>query len=178
VVERRIAYLNNLLDSKSYCRKKLALKADFEAIMRKNLFEAKPDDLRLFLIKKDEVGKTRVHDMACPFLGTENSTSCFCPKRLAAGTILAYIAQFRAMFNDIGRVEPWESSMHFERCNPANSVLLRRYADAIKLEQAISHVSAKQAKPIFLEKLEKLSFHLSDQLSEKSISVSNRFVYL
>ena len=72
-VELRIPYLNNLLDSKSYCKKTLTLKADFETVMRKDLFEAKPDDLRLFLIKKDEAGRTQVHNLACPILGTPGS---------------------------------------------------------------------------------------------------------
>ena len=58
------------------------------------------------------------------------------------------------------------------------SILLRRYVDALKLKQTMSHVSAKQAKPIFLDKLEKLSLHFSDLSSRKGLSVGNRFVYL
>ncbi|XP_061183837.1 uncharacterized protein LOC133192022 [Saccostrea echinata] len=177
-VERRIAYLNNLLDSKAYCKKKLALKVDFETVIGKKIFEATPEDLRLFLIRKDKVGRTRVHDLTCPFLGIASANSCFCPVRLAAGTVSSFIAQFKAMFNEIGRVEPWDSTRHLERCNPADSVLLRRYVDAVKLEQAMSHVSSKQAKPIFLNKLEKLSLYLNNQLLRTDLSVGNRYVCL
>lgn len=176
--ERRIAYLNNLLDSKAYCKKKLALKLDFENVIGNKFFKATPEDLRLFLLGKDRVGKTQVHDLSCPFLGVASASSCSCPVRLAAGTVSSYIAQFKAMFIEIGRVEPWDNARHLERCNPADSILLRRYVDAVKLEQAMSHVSSKQAKPIFLNKLEKLSLYFSDQLSKKDLTVGNRYVYL
>lgn len=75
------------------------------------------------------------------------------------------------MFIEIGRVEPWDNARHLERCNPADSILLRRYVDAVKLEQAMSHVSSKQAQPIFLNKLEKLSLYFNDQLSKKDLTV-------
>lgn len=176
--ERRIAYLNNLLDSKAYSKKKLALKLDFENVIGKKIFKATPEDLRLFLLGKDRVGKTQVHDLSCPFLGVASASSCSCPVRLAAGTVSSYIAQFKAMFIEIGRVEPRDNARHLERCNPADSILLRRYVDAVKLEQAMSHVSSKQAKPIFLNKLEKLSLYFNDQLSKKDLTVGNRYVYL
>lgn len=175
-VELRIPYLNNLLDSKSYCKKTLTLKADFETVMRKDLFESKPDDLRLFLIKKDEAGRTQVHNLACPILGTAGSSYCFCPKRLAAGTIVSYIAQFQVLFNEVGKIEPCDSSKHLDKCNPAKSILLRRYVDALKIKQTMSHVSAKQAKPIFLDKLEKLSLHFSD-LSSRTVLGIELFIY-
>lgn len=160
--ERRIACLNNLLDFKAYCKKKLALKLDFENVIGKTFFEAAPEDLRLFLLGKDKVGKTRVHDLYCPFLGVASASSCSCPVRLAAGTVFSYIAQLKAMFIALCRVEPWDNARQLKRCNPADNILLRRYVNAVKLEQAMSHVSSKQAKPIFLNKLEKLSLYLND----------------
>lgn len=90
--ERPIAYLNNLLDSKAYCKKKLALKLDFENVIGIKFFEATPEDLRLFLLGKDRVGKTQFHDLSCPFLDVASASSCSCPVRLAAGTVSSYIA--------------------------------------------------------------------------------------
>lgn len=58
----------------------------------------------------------------------------FLSSAFSTGTISSYIAQFKAMFIKIGRVEPWEQDI---------------WKDSVKLEQAMSHVSSKQAKPIF-----------------------------
>lgn len=140
---------------------------DFENVIGKTIFEDTPEDSRFFLLGKDRVDKTRVHDLSCPFLGVVSASSCSCPVCLAAGTVSSYVAQFKAMFIEIGRVEPWDNERHLERCNPADSILLRRYVDALKLEQAMSHVSSKQAKPIFLNKLEKLGLYFNDQLSKR-----------
>ena len=55
--------------------------------------------------------------------------------------------------------------MYFETYHPANFILFGKYADDIKVERVMSHVFAKQAKPIFLGKFEKLTLNLCDQLS-------------
>lgn len=54
---------------------------------------------------------------------------------------------------------------------------MHKYLKAVRLEQSKSHVSSKQAKPLFLVKLRKLSNHL-DQMLQSDLSVSERFVTL
>lgn len=43
--------------------------------------------MRLFLVGKDVKGKTQIHDLDCPFVGKAEKKDCYCPKRLAAGTV-------------------------------------------------------------------------------------------
>ena len=67
-------------------------------------------------------------------------------------------------------------------CSPydvsASCLEVKKYLKAVKFEQAKAHVSQKQAKPLFLEKLKILSHHLDLQLKSDKLSVGERFVLL
>lgn len=54
--ERRIAYLNNLLDSKAYCKKKLALKLDFENVIGKKNFQSHSRRFKIISSGKGQSG--------------------------------------------------------------------------------------------------------------------------
>ena len=71
--QRRIFYLESMIGKSAYNKKKLALKSELENFLKsrsKNMHSATPEDVRLFLLRKDSKGKTQVHDLACPFLGS------------------------------------------------------------------------------------------------------------
>ncbi|CAC5386658.1 unnamed protein product [Mytilus coruscus] len=87
--KKRILYLENMLNNKTY-KKKVSLKKDLESFLigrAKNLTSATPEDIRLFLIDRDMKGKTKIHDLCCPFLGDKKFKDCSCPCRLASGTV-------------------------------------------------------------------------------------------
>jgi hypothetical protein len=90
------------------------------------------------LVNRDAKGKTKVHDVCCPFLGEKRSKACSCPSRLAFGTITSLVDQLKAIFDDLGR-----------KGDPVSSGAVMRYSEALKLEKAKAHVPVTQATPLF-----------------------------
>ena len=80
---------------------------------------ATPDDIRRFLIWKDNQGKTKVHQADCQFVGDNGTTACPCPVRLSAGTVDGVLQQLRTIFISFGRRGKWDESTGFG--NPAVS---------------------------------------------------------
>ncbi|KAJ8300512.1 hypothetical protein KUTeg_022031 [Tegillarca granosa] len=121
---QRILYLNDLLDSKSYDKKKLNFKRDFEKFLlvrSKSLYTAESENIRTFLIDKDKAGKTQIHDLSCFNLGLTRMHNCSCPKRLYFGTVSSYISQMSLFFNDVGCEEPWIENLSFQTGNPVRN---------------------------------------------------------
>lgn len=95
-----------MLNNKAYDRKNVSLKKDLESFLfshSKSFSTATPEDIRLFLVNKDAKGKTKVHDVCCPFLGEKRNKECSCPSRLAFGTVTSLVSQLKVIFDDLGR---------------------------------------------------------------------------
>ncbi|VDI04715.1 Hypothetical predicted protein [Mytilus galloprovincialis] len=166
-VERRLRYLDSLVGSTSYNKKKLSLEKEFEKFLFggepvKCLKTASPLDVRRFMVMKDSRGKTQVHDLTCEFLGKLGIHSCQCPLRLAAGTVQSMLGQLKAIFESNGRGSEWNEITKIG--NPVCSPEVDKYLHAIQFEQSKSHVVQKQAKPLFLDKLRSISVHIDDLL--------------
>ena len=179
LTERRLNFLDSLINNSAYSKKKTALQREFEIFLRtvgkKSLFTATPNDIRCFLVGKDEKGRTQVHVIGCEHLGKLGIFPCSCPCRLSAGTVQSVIGQLNSIFQNLGKGSSWHEETRSG--NPAASGEVQKYLKAIKLEQSKSHVSSKQAKPLFLEKLRKLNGYLDLKLKSE-LSVSERFVHL
>ena len=181
LTERRLSYLDNLVDSSGYAKKKMALQKEFEKFLfdfrGKNISSCDPHDVRCFLVEKDKKGKTQVHDIGCNYLGKIGTFPCSCSVRLSAGTVQATVGQLKSILQNIGRGDKW--SEETQSGNPTSILAVNKYLKAIKLEQAKAHTSQKQAKPLFVQKLKILCNHLdsrlrSDQLSRSKIHSSER----
>ena len=64
-----------MLNNKAYDRK-VSLNKVIESCLfsHSNSFStAAPEDIRLILVNRDAKGKTKVHDVCCPFLGEKRS---------------------------------------------------------------------------------------------------------
>ena len=171
LTERRLSYLDSLLDNSTYAKKKSALQKEFEnfllTLVRGNILMATP--------YKDKRGKTQVHGIGCQHLGKIGIFPCSCPCRLSAGTVQSLIGQLNSIFQAFGKGSTWHEET--KRGNPASSGEVQRYLKATKLEQSIAHVLQKQAKPLFLEKLKVLCNYFDRHLNS-GLSAPDKFLVL
>jgi len=72
---------------------------------------------------KDKDGKTPVHSINCPYLGSKDGQFCKCPKRLAFGTVQSLVGQLKSIFENHGRGRVWNETLCMG--NPAASNSLR-----------------------------------------------------
>jgi integrase len=173
--------LDHLVDDTAYNRQKGSLEKEFTTFLKdyrggKGIEDANPDDIRLFLVLKDKKGKTQVHDICCQFLGKRGSFACSCPHRLAVGTVRAVLGKLKTIFASYGKGHEWDTVNKFG--NPACCTSVKKYIKAIQLEQSMSHVYVKQAKPLFLRKLRDISSYIASQLEDSTLSLSKRYVLL
>ena len=119
-------------------------------------------DLVRFLVWKDKSGKTQVHAVGCPRRGLTCPSQCGCPPHLAAGSVDSLIGKLRAIFKENDQAGDWEERLGLG--NPAASLLVQKYLKCIKEQQATIGPTPKQATPLFVDKLERLSDHLDRQL--------------
>lgn len=127
----------------------MSLKREFESFLEgqlKSLINATPEDVRLYLVGKDVKGKTKIHDLDCPFVGKAGTKECYCPKRLAAGAVCSFVGQLKSLFEDFGRKDEWVDCGTIKYGNPVSSKVVSMYIEAVKLEQSTAHVPIKQAK--------------------------------
>lgn len=71
-IRDRIKILDNHLDSSNYSKQKCQLKTELNNFLQKintskNLLNASPEDIRSFLIYKEENGRTQLHKNDCAF---------------------------------------------------------------------------------------------------------------
>ena len=163
----------------SYSRKCASLEETFKLFLAScphspTLMTALPDDVRRFLIWKDNQGKTKVHRTECQFLGEYGVTPCSCLLRLSSGSVDGIIQQLKKIFTNLSRRGEWDSSTGLG--NPATSLFLKQYLKFIKEEQAQANVSPKQAKPIFLTKLKSIASYIDRQMQRYDLSIAERFV--
>ncbi|XP_064637890.1 uncharacterized protein LOC135494071 [Lineus longissimus] len=139
-----------------------------------NIQSCTPQHLRRYLVWRDVDGKTKVHDVKCLFLGDKSLSTCLCPTRLAHGTLITIVQRLSKIFEEEGRGKEWCTKS--ETGNPAKSNVIKLYLKQISEEQAKAQIVPKQAKPLFLSKLEKISSYIDNQLSRPDITLRQRFV--
>ena len=141
----------------------------------KTLANASPEDVRKFLVFKDGHGKTQVHVLSCAHVEKRGQYNCGCPMRASAGSVDGFIGKPRAIFCDSGCGS--EGNPILGLGNPAASVHLKRYLKTIRLEQSLTAVTPKQAKPVFSDKLSLMSRHISFRLKNPKNSLVQKYLY-
>ncbi|XP_070551726.1 uncharacterized protein [Ptychodera flava] len=165
------ARMNELLGSKSaYEIQKDKLVQNLESFLSglpqpKDLTQAMPVDIVRFLIHKDKHARTQVHINTCPFLGsvTRKFDQCECPKRLRLGTLKNIAAKLKSFYGVM-------LNLGLCKTNPIASTLVDRYIKKSGEEQAKAHITPKQAKPIFTNKIR----ILLDYILSKLVSSTSR----
>ncbi|XP_056015651.1 uncharacterized protein LOC125660664 [Ostrea edulis] len=134
------------------------------------------DDIRRFLVWKDQSGKSQVHMIECHFLGNKGVFECSCPVHLASGTVSLIINILLNMFDKMGFGRSWNGAL----CsgNPAASPIVKGYLKLVQEEQARTHLVPKQARPIFITKVRAIAGFIRNRLSLRSISVKKKYILL
>lgn len=178
-INERLNFLDNrITDSKTF-KKKHSLYTSFVNFLKKlpgdiTLSSCSPNDVRKYLVWKDQSGKTIVHTLMCPYLGSNDKVECGCPKRLSSGTVENIIQQLCKIFEDTGFGRSWD--LDTKSGNPATAPIVKQYLKLIREEQAKSHVLPKQAKPLFIGKLRSISQFIKRELDRPDLTLRERFV--
>ena len=130
-----------------------------------NPLSATPRDLLRFLVLKDKGGKTKVHTHTCTQIGLY-PPSCTCPTRLRAKTVHGMVSQLNVHYEHVYGVGVYQPGKH-------HSVKL--YIEGLFQEQAQGRVLARQAKPLFLDKLRPMLGHLQGLALINTSKLSERF---
>lgn len=176
--DARLDEMDSMFSKKQYERKKSALREKMSIFfhnMGVSIATAAPRDVRRFLVSREASGKTVKHEVKCPLLGTDKIT-CACPVGMALGTVKSLVGQMRAIFTQEGRGEFWDAPKG--EGNPAASAEVKKHIECIGEEMARGHITPKQAKPLFMNKLECIVQFLNDELAIQDIDPRERFVCL
>lgn len=131
----------------------------------------------MFLVYKEKSGRTKVHNVNCPLLGSESrKPPCPCPLRLAAATTEGISGRLREILSRVGRGAAWNEKTLSG--NPAASLRVKEYLKVIREEQAASHTQPRQAKPIFAGKVKALIQHLESAIAACDPDSTNRFLLM
>lgn len=180
-LDSRLREIDRKARAGAYAKKKEALVVELEGFLsstgsQESVRTVSDINLRRFLVFKDRKGKTQVHDTVCPFLGKNGSKPCACPKRLAAGTVESLIGQLKDVFKRQGRGETWDEARGVG--NPACAVSVKEYLKVVRQEHSQARVTPKQAKPLFLGKLERVCDYLGREILYGELSLGDRFMAL
>lgn len=173
MIAGRLDELAKQRGSSSYVRQKSSLEKELCSFLSskspaKSLESAIPGDIVEFLVWKDRRGRTQVHCAGC------QGGACNCPKRLAFGTVDSLIGKLRAIFLEHGRGAEWHSVLNIG--NPATHWSVKRYLADIKEEQLKARVVPRQAEPVFLEDLRRISACIHAQF--KSLALTPSYIYI
>ena len=173
-LDYRLREIERKAKSGAYARKKEGLAGELEEFLRDipgggDLATVNEQNIRRFLVHKDRKGRTQTHGKDCKHLGAHGLKDCECPRRLAAG-------QLRALFRKLGRGEAWDQGKGLG--NPACAESVREYLKVIKSEHSEAGVTPKQAKPLFLGKLEQICDYLSREIECEATKLRDRFIFL
>lgn len=116
----------------------------------KTLPSSSPSDIKKFLVRKDNSGKTIVHLLDCPGLGQRQRVSCSCPTRLAAGTVDNLIGKLRSIFVEEGLGGEWDDWLGI--WNPVSHPSIKAYLKCVREEQAQARVQPRKAIPLCTNK--------------------------
>ena len=163
-INERVEYLDGLLSAKNYSKQKTALTSELKNFLskmcsQKSLNNATPEDLRMFLISKENKGRTKLHAKDCEQRALHGKVTCDCPLTLTLKTVDSLIGKLRAIFNDHGRSGDWNHTLGSG--NPASAPLLKKHLQCITLEQSSASVIPKQAVPLMFDKLACLCRYLN-----------------
>ncbi|XP_045197171.2 uncharacterized protein LOC123551928 [Mercenaria mercenaria] len=181
-IEDRLSLLDKKTDQSNSAKRKRSLTASLADFLSNlptplTLCSCSPEDIRKFLVWKDEFGKTKIHTASCPYIGSSDSRiNCACPLRLAAGTVEGVINLLCRIFEDHGFGRFWDSMTM--QGNPVCSPIVKEYLTRIREEQAKANVLPKQAKPIFMSKLRSIARYIDMQLARSDITSRERYVLL
>lgn len=180
-IDTRLRYLDSLHRNSESERRKCSVQRGFEWFLsclpsKPDLYTCCPDDVRRFLIWKDKDGKTKVHGVKCPFLGSKGPSICPCPTRFAAASVANLVQKLSTIFESEGRGNEW--CIASEAGNPARAPSVKLYIKQISEEQAQAQVTPKQTKQLFLSKIKRVSLYINNQLMRPDLSPSQRFVLL
>ena len=180
-LDDRLLQIASFSASSSYAKQKTSLQKELELFLSslpfpKDISTATPRELCRFLVWKDRKGKTTVHKSACQFFGRKGSFSCFCPTRLAYGTVDSLIGKLRALFNESGRRGEWDPRLLIG--NPATDISLKQYLKAVTAEQLQAQITPTQATPVFVHDLVRLSHFLDKKLLSDKLSSIEMFVLM
>ncbi|XP_071181349.1 uncharacterized protein [Mytilus edulis] len=177
-IEGRMDELDKRITCSSGHKRKKSFQGSFLQFLQdldcKHLSVCTPDDIRRFLIWKDFSGKTTIHGVHCKHLGQKGEFDCFCPKRLASGTVEGVINQLVNIFDDNGFGRYWD--IFSKSGNPACAPIVKEYLKLIREEQASAHVLPKQAKPIFLSKIKAMCSYIDREIKSPGLSLRERYI--
>ena len=112
----------------------------------------------------------------CQNRGRKGKFSCLCPFRRAAGSVDSLIGQIRVIFRDHGRGTDWNGTLGIG--NPAGAHIVKKYLEAVKLEQSLAAITPKHAVPLFVDKLIKVSRLIDYNLYNPKLSVYQKYIYI
>ncbi len=177
-IDVRLQEMDFRFSQRQYEKKKCALAERMEAFFREtgtSMAQATPRDVRRFLVERESAGRTVKHDVKCPLLGSDKS-ECACPRGMALGTVKSLVGQMRALFCQEGRGEFWDTVK--KQGNPAAASDIKKHVKCVGDEMAVGHVTPKQARPIFMDKLRCMTQYLTEELGFGDLSLKKTFVYL
>lgn len=180
-INSRIGRLDALEGNTKYARQKSRLQVQFEDFLGsltplRTLASCTPDDLRYFLVWKDDQGRTKVHTMDCQYRGCKAKCRCECPAYMAAGTLDSLIGKLRAILRDAGRGSDWDLALGCG--NPAAAPSIKTHLKAVRREQAEALVTPRQAEPLMFDKVIKMSRFLSYKLKARLLDDNARYLLL
>lgn len=181
LIEERLKYLDNLVSMSKYVKQRKALEAKFLSFLlengKNNIFDTTPTDIRRFLVSRDKWGKTVIHLLTCVNMVTQEN-SCSCPHRLAVGTVKSLLGKLSTIFESHGKSGPWLVAEQLGKGNPVESEEVKQYVQAIQKEQSMAHVEVKQAIPMFIDKLAKISQYILSFLERSDLKPVDIFIAL
>lgn len=147
---------------------------EFLEVCERTVLTCSPDDLRAFLVWKDDDGKTKIHEVECRNLASAriDNEPCECPVRLAHATVVNMIGRLKTIFAEEGREGHWNRV----EGNPATAKCMDEYVKYVAEEQAKAHVVQKQAVPIFGEKVRRLITHVLSKRKDCK-TLSKEYIY-
>lgn len=180
-LDTRINDLDRRSQQSSHVRKEKSLYARLVNFLNQlphkpNLQNVSPQDIRRFLVWLDRFGKTQVHDQSCDFIGKSGISNCSCRVAFSASTLKITIIQLRNILNKNGRGDTWNE--YTQTGNPVLSDVIKQHIKVISAEQSQARILPKQAKPIFVSKLRKISLYIKNQYTSFKTHLSMREKYV
>ncbi|XP_062606038.1 uncharacterized protein LOC134267842 [Saccostrea cucullata] len=180
-IDKRLSQLEKNEDNKKATKKMKNLEKRVRLFLSQlptspDLTSMTPQDVCRFMVWSDRFGKTKIHGISCPHLGKLGLFECTCPTRLAAGTIHNMVQQISEILYVHGRTRSWD--VHTKSGNPCLSPEVKNYVKFCKEEQAKSHVLPKQARPIFLGKIKKMTLFIDREFARPDLSLREKFVLI
>ena len=174
-IESRVHHLNKCWEQTPHIKKRRSIEKDFLAFLgklphRPVVGQVTGHDIKCYLVYKDKDGKTLVHDKHCPFMGKTGFTNCKCPKRLTGKSVQNLVQQLSAIYDE------WSERDKRIIINPVKSSTIQAYVKSVKDEQARAHVVVKQAKPVFVQKIAKISGYIDDKLQSDSLNMTTKYL--